>query len=603
MRKLLTFARRPIVWLLALAFVLWLVFLRTVSPPPPTCVVATGQADYDAIIDHDPSGWTVLKGVTDDGSAVTSVVTHAPGKAWWSTANDTHPHVWHTRTGNELTPPRWADVNGKCPPEWQLVWRAELWEHPEGRAFLQDETAWEGLKARFPSFFAGEDTVFRGRWGWTFSFSPDGRLIAYGNTDSREVRPDTGVKVEDARTGRQVAFLPGPCERIHLAPGGLTAVTRIERNREFGELPRLLLWDLQASTVRSELHLPHDPLDVRFTPDGRFVFANCTADMFSDAGKGTQPLRWWDTATGQQVGELNRPEEFAFTAGGRVLITKTAAEMQNGSYHPPRLKFWDVETGEPRGEYVPQLRTQGWDSYRDFVGSGGERYLAVEYDPTRGRGSGWAKDVFQLLTGKSAPEPDQVVVFDTAEKREVMRVPGQRPVLSSNGRWLATIDKEGIIRVWQVPAEKPWTPVLGPAAAFAVLTAGAVVLSIRAARWCWKKWWRRWVFGSPVVLVLVAGGLLLWDDAAADQGDAELDAVRHQLYRGERMNEAELSAMIGHPPTVVPADNGQPGVRHRWSAWGDSAITVHFGGDGKTGSCGSSSGRSLGERIARWLGI
>lgn len=606
MRKLLALARRPVVWLSLIAFLLWLCYLRAVVPPPPACIITTGGADYDGMIDDAPSGWSELKAVADDGSIVTSVVTHSPGK--WFGPENTHPHVWSTREVKEVTPSRWADVGEDSPPDWQVLWKTELWEHPEGRAFLFDELAWETLRERFPQLLGrSKDGDRFDRFAPQLRFSPDGRVLAYPSRDGQYAgrQEAEGITVEETRTGRWVAFLRGKFDRVHLAPGGQTAITRAEHNREFAELPRLLLWDLQTATVRSELRLPHDALDVRFTPDGRFVFANCWT-LFGP-GNGTQPLRWWDTASGRQVGEVNHPADFAFTTGGRVLVTKAHAEMQNGTYRPARLLFWDVETGESRGEWVPGLRSRGWEQHSDFVGSGGERYLAVEYDPMSGRAYDWTARVrdgfFELTTRKPSPKPDQVVVLDTAERREALRVPGKNPALSSNGRWLATVDEEGVIRVWEVPARLPWSHMLGLAVVLGAGTAVGIVLTLRLVRWIWRKRWRRWLFLILITFAVLAVALFWWDAAATDQGGVELSAVRRQLHNSDGLSEADLTAMIGRPPTVVPSDDGRPGVRHRWTAWGDKHFEVEFGSTGKTRTSSISDGRSMTDRLARWLGV
>ena len=194
-------------------------------------------------------------------------------------------------------------------------------------------------------------------------------------------------------------------------------------------------------------------------------------------------------------------------------------------------------------------------------------------------------------------------MFDTAERREVLRVPGQRPALSGNGRWLATIDAAGVIRVWEVPARPPWSHMLGLAVALAVMSAVAVVAAVRFGRWCWQRRWRRWVFGGVTGLVLLAVGLLWWDEAAAERGGAELHAGWCQLHRGERISEPELTAMFGRPPVVVPADDGRPGVRHRWTAWLGRYVEVEFGSDGTKGPVCIHDGKSLGDCIARWLGL
>ena len=45
----------------------------------------------------------------------------------------------------------------------------------------------------------------------------------------------------------------------------------------------------------------------------------------------------------------------------------------------------------------------------------------------------------------------RVVLWDVAVRREVCILPGSSAVLSAEGRWVATIDNEGMVRMWEIP--------------------------------------------------------------------------------------------------------------------------------------------------------
>jgi WD40 repeat protein/serine/threonine protein kinase len=72
-----------------------------------------------------------------------------------------------------------------------------------------------------------------------------------------------------------------------------------------------------------------------FSPDGK-TLATCD---------GTQPTRFWDTASGREIGSFNRRSNLvAFFSDGKTLVTqKPRPDSQGGD-----LELWDLETGEER---------------------------------------------------------------------------------------------------------------------------------------------------------------------------------------------------------------------------------------------------------------
>jgi len=600
MRKLLALARRPAVWLSVIAFAFWLIVLRAVVPPPPSHVIATGEAEYSGPMDWDESQWARLNNIADDGSAVTYTVVRHTKVMYF--ADQTHPHIRRTRHGEDVTPARWADINGKSLPAWQLVWRSELWRHPEGRAFVYDEEAWVKLKARFPDVFGdGATPVLHHRS--EFQVSPDGRLVAYKSRDGRidDSGDADGVTVEDSRTGRQIAFLKGVKDRIHMSPGGRYAVTGAPSIVPKSTETKLQLWDLTNPTTPKEISLRHERwtyVSVTFGPDGHYLFA----DNSPVAKRSPGGVVWWDTSTGRQLGQVENCSLPLLTGGGRVLVTRQDAPKWSQKC---TLQFWDVASGESLGTTTLAVPVDGW---RDPCSAdcGGRRYLLFQFNPKSGHHHDWldrqAESFYQTIIGKKPPDPVQVIVWDAVERREVLRVPGKRPALSANGRWLATLDEEGVIRVWDVNAIAPWTHALGYAVAAGVGTGVGLVLGLRFARWCWKGRRRRWwaiALAAFVLLVVVAYKL---DEVAADRADMEFKTVYHHLHRHQDMTESELKALFGRPPdrvTTLPAES-EKGARTRlmWIGWWDQKFEMEFGSDGKVGDRSTSGGRSFVEWIA-----
>src|SRR5262249_49150516 len=65
-------------------------------------------------------------------------------------------------------------------------------------------------------------------------------------------------------------------------------------------------------------------------------------------------------------------------------------------------------------------------------------------------------------------ERQQILVWDVVERRELARLPGSSAAFAGDGRWLATLDEAGVVRVWEVPVRRPWARILAYAAACAL---------------------------------------------------------------------------------------------------------------------------------------
>lgn len=378
----------PALWLTAALVLPWSAYFWSAVAPPPASAVPTGIATTYGVTTWDDSTWASVLAVSDDGARVT-VGTHR-GTMRHVTSS---LHVWDVRTGRDVTPGAWADPDRDAlldRPFWRDPGLLPLAAGTDGRAFLDDEAAWAAFRQWFAASRANAiDDVHRTLrpvradersdvFPASLQFAPDGRLLSYVARNGWPVHLISeslgdGTAVEDVRTGRRVAFLPGVTDSVVLAPGGRTAVSRLSRTAPAGEHPRLALWDLATSAARAELAAEDERPGVWYSPDGRFVFAR-------DSGIWTgRPviLRWWDAATGRPVGRVENAWEDVLLGGGRVLVTKPRPLDRTGEAESYRLLFWDVASGAPSGEWALEAPADGGGLFKHLIGSGGDRYLAA----------------------------------------------------------------------------------------------------------------------------------------------------------------------------------------------------------------------------------
>ena len=411
------------------------------------------------------SSWGTVGHVSDDGREVTVRVHEGTGTGLgWNSRLE----LWDVRAGENRTPAHWTE------PGWAGLLAGGVWDdgtglgempgHPAGREFLFDGEAWAALRDRPRP--AG------------IRFSPDGRHVSYLVRTGSSAE---GTAVDDARTGRRITTLPEPTERLTVAPDGRTAVSLGPPAAEEAQR-RLILWDLAAASLRAELVLPpaveSGPVQtgrwhhVRYTADGRYVFADSYSPPL---------LRWWDVATGRPAGEVvTLAEHGPGILDGGVLMVHSRGD--------PVIDFWDVASGRKVDRWEPDLPTGLRMGY--LSAPAGDRYLlahlfpdttqaARRSFPALDRAAEWLAD---RLTDRRSPRDHQLLVLDALDRRALGRVPGLAGAVSANGRWVATVDADGVVRVWELPVGRPW--VRGFAYAAAVFAGGWVVVGLRLRLRC-----------------------------------------------------------------------------------------------------------------------
>lgn len=630
MRRVFGLVRKPTVWLLPLFVLVWVRYFRAELVPTPQSVAPTGAefATWQAGV-RPASRWATIRAVADDGDQVTLGLHE--GTIQYV---ETRLEVRDSRTGADRTPALWADqlrIKLLDGDSWRHSPLTDLLAHPAGRKFLHDEAAWASLRQRLAIGRAKAlddlrktirpvaDSEAADLFPECSSFSPDGHWFSYVARNGCPLYVVSaslgdGTVIEDVRTGERRAYLLGVRGPVHVAPGGRTAVSASS------------IWDLDTATRRAELRLPESTFSrVGYSPDGRYVFAHFWPWLGD-----TQELRWWDAATGVQVGEVPDALESALLDGGRMLVTKPSRTKGNAAAESYVLRFWDVATGEDRGQWDLGCPSDGGGMIEHLVGSGSDRYLAGVYDPDYGRGRPPARRaadrLSRALSGGRTPEPMQVILWDVIERREVTRLTGRSAGFSADGRWLATIDRDGVVGVWAVPVQRPWLRILGYTAGaalgcWAALAGLAVVVrrwwphpvrdAARGLGWVWgDRRRRRWAAGALGGTALVVGAWV-WYAAATNRARAEMEAAYEQI--ADRMTEAEVTALVGRPPVAGPVTVmtgpkkgggrvGMPTTLRKWKRYG-TELDVEFDEQGTAAAWYISNPPGLGETVARRLGI
>jgi len=420
-----------------------------------------------------PGYWAELEHVCDDGRQITL----SKHEGDWRRSR-CKLDVWDVSSKSVLTPVHWERE------EWRNQSRGSRWygassglrdllKNPSGRAFLHDGPAWSALEDRFVHSRAKalDDLqktlrpVHGDEGGELYpnsaQFSIDGRFVCYvarnGWPIYGSISESLGdsVIIEDVRTGERIAELPGLTQSVEIAPGGSVAVSGGIPKPSFGVMyvyendgdqPQFWLWDLKLSRVRAILWAPGNSYILGFSRDGRFVFAgDSTADL----------VRWWDTETGLLVGEVDDFARPLFLDGGKTVVF----QFQND----PVLHYWDVGTGAKLGKWEPIIPVNS--SAGQFTARGSDRFLVADLDTNVNKATSrpvpfldeignWISR--RLPDGPSSQERQRILVIDAIDQRELGHVPGLSAAISDNGRWIATIDAHGVVRVWELPLRRPW---------------------------------------------------------------------------------------------------------------------------------------------------
>ncbi len=625
--------RKPALWLTVAFFFPWTWFFYKQVTPPPQFIAFTGaEYGWEEMVFRPSGWWASVDDVSDDGSQVTIGV-HKGGVRWV----DTKLQLWDVHSGTNITPHLWMDEDWSSllagGPMSDDTGVRRLLSQPTGRELLQDEQAWADLKRRLQrrQDRHREPSKFSELFPRTGYVSSDGKYFAY---QTELWFPVYGVAetlgkcmvVEEFRTGKNVALLPSVPDWIVISPDGKTAVTRNFCFRLKGDQPNIYFWDLRTSSFRNTLLLPDEYPSANYSNDGRFVFSR-----YSIWGDSTTSLRWWDAESGKQVGTIENVSDWTVMDKGRVLVTHPRIDIKNGgSRESYRLKFWDAITCSAIGEWDLGSRSDKGGSIDKLMSCENGRYLAGEYDPDTAVGRSAAGRIEDRMSrffgGDKRREHKEILLWDVIDRSEVARFPGRSARFSHDGKWLATIDDRGILRVWELPLHRPWTRILICSLIASLLSLVAARLLIRTTKRVWSG--RRgllvrqgfaWLGGSPprravtiglISLVVMFFGALLWYSFAAARARAEMEDVYDNI--GNDTTEADITAMVGTPPQDGESD-GVHGPfkgggeivdnprKRKWVRFG-TEMEVQFGEDGKAKASYISNPRPFLHRVVDWIG-
>jgi WD40 repeat protein len=160
-------------------------------------------------------------------------------------------------------------------------------------------------------------------------------------------------------------------------------------------------------------------------------------------------------------------------------------------------RIWSTATGESLGTLDLNSPPPG---HVAMLGStDNKRLLALDVFPAQSWGAlapppkNWFERQFPSMREQ---ETYSTLLYNVHERREIARLPGWHARFSPNGRWLATADKTGRVRIWELPLRRPWLYIVG----FASLAAVGCALTLRGTRLV-----SRWL-NSPVRSRVVVGG-------------------------------------------------------------------------------------------------
>ncbi|MEG4169714.1 MULTISPECIES: WD40 domain-containing protein [unclassified Microcoleus] len=237
--------------------------------------------------------------------------------------------------------------------------------------------------------------------GLSVAFSPDGKLLAMGDTNS-EIHLWQLPEVRLLRTGKEYGSI---VLSAAFSPDGKTLATG-------GSNGTIRCWDVSSWSIRQILQgNTSTVLGVAFSPDGKM--------LASSIGDGT--VRFWDWSNGGCLLTLpahkSQAWSIAFSPQGNILVSGG----DDGT-----LKLWDVETGECLKMFESdssQIRSVAFSLDGKTVACGGHDALIRIWDISTG-------EVLSISSGHSR------IVVSVA--------------FSPDGQILASCSEDSTVRLWEV---------------------------------------------------------------------------------------------------------------------------------------------------------
>jgi RNA polymerase sigma factor (sigma-70 family) len=284
---------------------------------------------------------------------------------------------------------------------------------------------------------AGNDTSV-----WCLALSPEGKMLAYTNR--------RGIDLWDVAARRQVGTLPGHHWSFTFSPDGkmLAGGSDINATRLWDVAGRRPLRTLATDLKKMDLNwvaVRH----VVFAPDGK-TLASCGHGYGTGARQRDVFVYLWDPATGEELrrldfrdtpDDLDTIEAVAISPDGRTLVASGRAEPKAG-----RVRAWDLATGKVLVEVTTAINNwfPTWDNLHKIQSPIVEPHVVFSPD---------GRLLALNCVEKSIP------VWEAVTGRERCRLEGHDGptacvVFAPDGRTLASAGYDQTIRLWDVETGK-----------------------------------------------------------------------------------------------------------------------------------------------------
>jgi hypothetical protein len=465
MRRVFRQFRRPVV-ILAVFYLAGIGFLSASLPYRPRLQFRV-EPHLPALVGFSPDGRML---VTTTGVRHLSTFTNEPEYAgeplqFWNIAADRDPAVpllIRERTDLLLWRLHWDMVDLPDQHQQPLFWTCAAAQEPRKRFAeifpftrelieLSKELAADGA----------------------FALSADGRFAVYQKASYLSDHDGT-TWVLDRETRRGSYTLPTGKGFFSFGPGKTTLTTQEWGDKSLRAVVRR--WDLASGRellCREWADMPEDGRTV--SPGGHWLVAGKSSVEDTSCVV-------FDIETTERRLAVPDAMDWMFANQDHVLITSHWATGEA----PTRVVFWDLNTGTRCGEYRPDWEVSQVPNLHALSHNGQVAVVTLQGDEANILDH-WPWLLERLKSLGLGPRKLDVIVLDTATGHVQGRLPGAplfggrfepRVAFSDDGRQLAVVGEDNIVRIWDLPIRRPW----GLIVSLAAIPLAAIALLLVAAR-------------------------------------------------------------------------------------------------------------------------